>query len=303
MPHRSPAVLVALVVATTVAATLSACSDDDDTGAGPTIVDSPVTTTTAATAASAPGSTSSASGATGASGAAGTTATSATGPAGRALPTLRQVPLTTGTSALDYDVTGSYPQLDGLPAPLGQTVNDALAAKVRGVVTAFEHDLSDFGEKPAPGDTRSFVEVAPTATLLDARRASLRLDVLTYVAGAAHPASLIVSGTYDLRSGRELALGDLFDPAQPYLSAIADRATAALAKQFASLGADSPFPEGVAPTPANYQAWWLTTDSLVIGFPAGQAGAYALGDQVVPIAWSDLRALVAPSGPVADLAR
>ncbi len=171
------------------------------------------------------------------------------------------------------------------------------------MVTAFERDLRDFGEVPSTGDTRSFIEVAPTATLLDPQLASLRLNVLTYVAGAAHPASLIVTATYDLGSGRELALADLFDPAQPYLRTLADQATAQLTEQFAGLGGDAPFPEGVAPTTANYRAWWLTPAALAIGFPAGQAGAYALGDQTVTIPWSDLRAVVAPAGPVAALAR
>jgi hypothetical protein len=284
---------VAIALAAVVAvAGLAACADDDDGATGPS-------SSAASTASSAPSTApTTTSGPTTSS-----TVPGSTAPAGRTTPTLRQVPLTKGASDLDYDVTGTYAQLDGLDGSVGAAVNAALATKAQQIVAGFERDLRDFGEVPSTGDTRSFVEVAPTATLLDPQLASLRLNAITYVAGAAHPASLIVTATYDLRSGKELALADLFDPARPYLRTVADAATAQLTEQFAQLGADTPFPEGVAPTTANYQAWWLTTAALAIGFPAGQAGAYALGDQKVEIPWADLRALVAPAGPVAALAR
>jgi hypothetical protein len=83
---------------------------------------------------------------------------------------------------------------------------------------------------------------------------------------------------------------------------LAARATAELERRFADEGIDGPYPEGVAASPVNYASWWLTPDALVVGFPAGQVQAYALGDQTVEIPWRDLRALLAADGPVAALA-
>ena len=300
MPHRRlPGIrrvrVVAALAVVAVTAALAACSDDDDGGAAAS-----TTTTAPATSTIAPASTTTGPTSVTGPGRSTTTATGDTGGAGRTVPTLREVAITK-SSSLDYDVTGTYPQLDGLRDPVAGSVNEALATKARGVITAFEHDLTELGEAPSPGDVRSFLEVAPTATLLDARRASFRFEILTYVAGAAHPAPQIVTVTFDLGTGRSLALADLFDPSKPWLPTIADRATALLTKQFAGLGADPPFPEGVAADVANYGAWWITVDGLGIGFPSGQAGPFALGNQAVTIPWADLRDLVSPSGIAADL--
>jgi hypothetical protein len=293
MPLRRPAAaVVSLAVAV---AALSACSDSDDDAAGPT-------TTSATAAPTGPTTTGAATPTTTSAPGPATTTTSDTTAGGRATPTVRQVPLAKGPSAIDYDTGGTYPQLDGLAGPLAQTVNGALAAKATAIVTAFERDLADFGEVPDLPDTRSFVEVAPTATLLDPRLASFRFDVITYVAGAAHPASFFVTATDDLRTGRELALADLFQPGAPYLATIADRARADLARQFADTGPDVLFPEGVSPSAANYEAWWLTKEGLVIGFAQCQATACASGPLTATIPWTDLRDILAAAGPVAALA-
>jgi hypothetical protein len=292
MSRRRPPAVVAALVALAVLA-LAACSDDDDTGTAATTTAAPASTTT--TAASGPSTGPSSSAPTSA-------ATSATTPAGRSAPTLRQSPLTKASADLDYDVTGAAAQLDGLPAAIGGAVNAALATAAHGIVQGFEGDLRDFGTVPSTDDVRSFVEVAPTAELLTPIVASVRYDVLSYVAGAAHPASDIVTATFDLRSGGELVLPNLFDLSKPYLQAVADAASAQLTTQFSQLGADPPFAEGVAPTLENYAAWWVTADGLGIGFPAGQAGPYALGNQAVTIPWSGLRSLLAPAGGAAAVA-
>jgi hypothetical protein len=293
MASARRAVAAVLVVAVLALAACADDDDDDDGAAGPTTTTAPVTSTTAA----APTTT-----ATATTAAAG--APSTTRPA--VAPTLRLAPLAKGASDLDYDVTGSYPQLDGLTGPAATAVNPALAARATGVITAFERDLRDFGEVATAGaDLRSFVEVAPEATLLTPDLASVRLDVLTYVAGAAHPAAGFTTVTFDLRTGRPLVLADLFTPGAPYLATVAERATELVTEQLDD-GSGQPielFPEGVAPTEANYAAWWLAADGLGIGFAQCQAYACAVGNLTATIPWAELRSLLAPSGPAASLAR
>ena len=197
-----------------------------------------------------------------------------------------------------FTITSETPQLAGSDDPR---------------VTAFNQRLNDLVSKEVDGWRQSFLQnTAPTVTngsTLDVTYTlisqigdlwSFKFDVRFYSDGAAHPGLYSTTLNYDLGQGRELALDDLFLPNSNYLEAISNTCIAELSKQ---PGFDSSFADGAKPTPENYRNWNITPDGLLITFDMYQVMPGASGPQQVSVPYSDLRALINPTGPLAHFAQ
>lgn len=127
---------------------------------------------------------------------------------------------------------------------------------------------------------------------------SLKFDFRFYSDGAAHPGLYSITLNYDLGQGRELALGDLFIPNSNYLERIANYCIAELSKQ---PGFDGPFADGAKPTPDNYKNWNITPDGLQITFDMYQVAPGASGPIQVLVPYAQLKEVIDPHGPLANL--
>ena len=117
----------------------------------------------------------------------------------------------------------------------------------------------------------------------------------SYFDGAAHPDQTSRTFTFDLVSGHQVKLDQLFLPGTNYLQVLADYCKIELA------GRDIAFDTtatGADPLPDNYRAWNISVDGLVITFDAYQVAAYAAGPQIVTIPYMELQAIIDPSGPL-----
>src|SRR5204862_7156403 len=124
----------------------------------------------------------------------------------------------------------------------------------------------------------------------------------TFFAGTAHPNSNYVTVNYDIKSGRDIQLKDLFKPNSKYFAAISRYCIPKLKKK---LGADASemVDQGAAPREENYKNWCITGSGLLILFDSYQVTSYAAGPQQVMIPFSRIADLIEPLGPVGKYAK
>jgi hypothetical protein len=198
------------------------------------------------------------------------------------------------------------PQLRGIADEAA--VNARLEARVRDDLRRYLDVAGRDGVLSVPEGAFAAYTVEASAVLLRPEVVSLRLDVSDY-AGGAHGGARVVSITVDPRTGRDLALSDLFAPGTDVLATIAPLARAQLRQWFADHGLagdgpvdDETFAAGTDPTAENYGTWFPTAEGLLVVFGQYQVGPYAIGMPEVLVPWSQLRPYLAADGPVAALA-
>lgn len=250
-----------------------------------------------------------------------TTTTSTTAP----VPAVKVETLTGGTtSPYTYDYSVEYPQVTGLPDDAMQrTINAELMKAASEMVGDFvaivtEEPPSTTTTSPTPASTSapassSTSAPAPTTTqpagptthldgksttlLLDTRLASFRLEGDGYVVPAAHPFTRFRTLTYDLTSGRRLALADLFRTGIDYLGWLSHESVAQL-QAHPEIYNPQLTPEGLTPTEEHFSHFGLTPTGLEIVFDEYQVGPYAVGTPHVTFPYAQLRPLLASPGPL-----
>lgn len=198
---------------------------------------------------------------------------------------LSSVDVHTSSPALSVHI--EVPRLQGSSTGV-QHVDATLSSWASGMEHSFEKEVRTL---PAdPGSTSSLVATArvtdDTASVL-----SIRVDVLESVAGAAHPGERVVTFNFVPASGTLLALADLFKLGSGYLATISHLAEAQLT---ARLGSGAQVVAFAGPEAANFGAWYLEPQALVLAFPDAPA---ALGVPEVKIPLSALQSLLRPGGP------
>ena len=195
-----------------------------------------------------------------------------------------------------FTITAQTPQLTGSSDPRVQAFNQRLAELVQKEVETFRTNFLQNPNPPLSGG--SSLEVTYTLVHQFGEIWSLKFDFSFYSDGAAHPGLYSLTLNYDLAHNRELTLGDLFLPDSNYLEAISAYCIAELSKQPFFEG---PFTEGAQPTLENYRNWNITPQGLMITFDEYQVAPYAAGPQTIIVPYTELHAMLAPSGPLADL--
>ncbi len=198
-----------------------------------------------------------------------------------------------------------YPRVSGLgDAPAGAAINKLLQDQADAAVRDF---TSGIGKDPQAGPNQpSTLQVDYSVAYTSPDVLSLRVNSYSYPSGAAHGADVLSTFTFDLASGRRLALADLFRPGSSYMDVLATEARAQLKVTLADWMTDSSMATwlatGTEPTADNYAAWAVTPGGLEITFGQYQVAPYAAGMPVVTIPVTHLAGLIDPSGPLAPLA-
>src|SRR6185295_12979703 len=124
----------------------------------------------------------------------------------------------------------------------------------------------------------------------------------TYSRGAAHGNSLTQVLNYDVKSGKKIALADLFKDKSKYLSVIAAYCQKELkerARKPDAMVLEELIEPGAGARTDNYRAWNITKKGLWITFDPYQVAAYAAGPQYVLVPYSVLKDIIKPDGPIA----
>jgi hypothetical protein len=197
-----------------------------------------------------------------------------------------------------YTITSQTPQLTGSDDPrvlvFNQRLNDLIAKEL-------DMWRQNFQQLPVtPLSNGSSLDVKYRLVSQTGDLWSFKFDFSFYADTAAHPGLYSMTLNYDLASGRELALGDLFLPNSNYLEAVSKYCIAELSKQPFFEG---PFTEGANPSLENYRNWNITPDGLMITFDTYQVGPGAAGPQSVTVPYAELKSLIDPQGPLASFAQ
>jgi hypothetical protein len=216
------------------------------------------------------------------------------------LPLYQQVTLVS-TSASEtnpnplYTITTKIPILQASDDPRVLAFNQEMAVLVQQMIGQFKQWTQGLPTPPiAAGSSLdiNYALLSPPGNLL-----SLKLDIYSYIDGAAHPNTTSKTVTYNLETGADISLEQLFQAGSNYLQVISDYCKAQLVTR--DIGFDSSV-TGADPAPENFQNWNVTADDLLITFDAYQVAAYAAGPQLVTIPYAVLKSIIDPQGPLAS---
>ncbi len=125
---------------------------------------------------------------------------------------------------------------------------------------------------------------------------SIRFSVQGYIAGMAHPYHSHLVFNYDLDSGEQLQLDDLFMPHSNYLAYMANYARNILLRRLSN---KEMIDTGTAPDTENYSNWNIKPEGLLITFDEYQVAPYVNGTQTVLIPYSVLKPMLEPDAAIA----
>jgi hypothetical protein len=172
----------------------------------------------------------------------------------------------------EYGIHISYPEI----ANAGE-FDVAVHQILDPVIAAFRKGMP----RPDTPDYQGYLNGSYTAAILKTGIVSALLTWDEYVPGAAHPGGFMASINYDTRTGRVLALSDLFRSGVNYVSRLSETAIAALERQ--EYADPSAVRRGAGPVESNFKVFTLTDTALVLHFPTYQVAAGAAGPQTVVI--------------------
>lgn len=207
---------------------------------------------------------------------------------------------------LNYEIDLQYPQVTGGNNPNFEKFNQLVRAVATKKVAEFKKDMQPKeGDEPPPeGSMGSDIGMGYDVALARDDLISIEFAIGSYYQGAAHPNTYTETINYDLKNGKQLKLSDLFKPGSKYLQALAAYSIADLKKQ--SKAKDDALPDdeiqnGAGPTVQNYRSWKITKKGLGINFDPYQVGPYAAGPWSVVVPFANLKDVINPEGPIAQL--
>jgi hypothetical protein len=198
-----------------------------------------------------------------------------------------------------YTVDIQYPKLVGTAdTGIADKVNKDIANELDKAVADLKQNRS---EPPAViADVKNDLTIRYEVDYLNPSIFSMALSQSEYIAGAAHPQNLILTMTYDLRTGERAGLADLFTKGSDYLKTLSDYSIPALTKQLDIKPDDadgkSTIVAGAAPTADNYQEFLIAKEGFIVVFNTYQVGPYVIGAPRVAVPYALFAKITDPNG-------
>jgi hypothetical protein len=196
------------------------------------------------------------------------------------------------SDAPKYTITTETPTLEGVDDGRVAEFNVVMQLAVKAMVDGFKDSMKDQPATPIVAGSSFDVKyelLSPPGYVY-----SIKFNVMGYTDGAAHPYHFSKTVNFNLETGKEITLDELFLPGSNYLQIFSDISKADLSAR--DIGFDATFFTGAEPTPENYKSWNITADGLLITFDEYQVAAYAAGPQTVMIPYSALKDVIDPHG-------
>ena len=180
-------------------------------------------------------------------------------------------------------------------------VNGRLRGLVQADAVAFLGDVVDAVEQNGYACRASFdgrcmwLQQEYQVMLVTEDYLSVRNTLRRLMPGAVGDASEIRAETFDLSTGRPIAIGDLFDPATDWVPALS---TATIERLGNEPWTDDRRFTGAGPQAANFTRFNLTAGGLVLSFPPLTVGGSGTNTLSVTVPYRTLDGYWAPDGPV-----
>lgn len=126
---------------------------------------------------------------------------------------------------------------------------------------------------------------------------SIRFSIQSYFAGMAHPTHKHEVINYNLGTGNEIELKDLFKDEVDYLSVLSTYSRKALTRRLTNL---EMIEQGTSATTDHFKVWNIKPTGLLITFEEAQVAPYVNGAQTVLIPYRVLKDIISPQAPIAN---
>ena len=196
-----------------------------------------------------------------------------------------------------FEITAEYPELTGISPPIAakfnQLVKDAVLRETgnfrKNMMSQTAEDLKFAKER----GVNNYLEMSYTVELANDKIISVSFANSTYTGGA-HPNHYSLTINFDLQTGREIKLADLFKPNSTYLKVISDYSIEALKEKAGDMTDDEWIATGAGPETKNFESWNIKKTGILINFDPYQVAAYAAGPQDVLIPYEKLKSILKP---------
>lgn len=228
--------------------------------------------------------------------------TSTTG-ALKVIPSVATSTFTRSGSSPNYSVTVNYPVLGGM---LSNAVQGGINAQIISAISNWTNSfVQNLSLQPGVGQgaLRSSLTGTFKAQLVDYKVASFQFLIVEVGASSPTQSTLVETLNFNLGTGSLYNLSDLFKPNSNYLNLLSSESIQFLATQLASSNVSLAQLQNntqLSPLPANFSAFSITTNAIVIGFSQGQIDQGSLGALSVTIPLSTLTSVISPSGPLVN---
>ena len=189
-----------------------------------------------------------------------------------------------------FDITVEYPQLSGASAMATANFNQMAKKLAMSSVVDFRKSMmAQTAEdlKFLPADMSNYLDIGYGVEWATNDIISIQFLNSTFTGGA-HPNYYTETLNFDVKSGKEIKLTDLFQSNSNYLKIISDYSIADLKTRLGEMSDDEWIGKGAGADAENYMSWNLTKKGLMISFDPYQVAAYAAGMQTVIIPYSKL---------------
>jgi hypothetical protein len=198
----------------------------------------------------------------------------------------------------NYELSVSYPQIEYPVTAQEAGLNKLVQKVVFENLRFFRDDMKNWD---SPGhDMPSYYEITYSVPYITQDVISIEFYGYKYYSGAAHPLTFFFSINFNLGSGKEITLDDIFTG--KYLEALSDICIKDIEKQRNGEFSDNEWlKRGAGPDKENFRTFCITDDSLLITFQVYQVGPYVEGSKEVCIPYSAMKNYINYDGPLGFL--
>lgn len=203
-----------------------------------------------------------------------------------------------------YEIDAEYPEIIGSASPAILKFNALAKQSVAKSVADFKKNMLEMTAEDLKftkeRGVSNYSEIGYDVEYADNNLVSIMFSEDTYTGGA-HPNHYFYTVNYDLKTGRELSLAELFQPNSNYLNVISDYAINKLKSELTEMSDDEWIKNGAGADAENFKSWNISEKGLVLNFNPYQVAAYAAGPQFVVIPYDKLKGILKPNGVTASL--
>jgi hypothetical protein len=176
------------------------------------------------------------------------------------------------------------------PVTCNKKINKKLATFAAREVADFKKNLP--AEKSSSGSGNQ-LDISFKTYHYSSNIKTFKFDLSGYTVGQAHPWNNIVTKTYDLATGKELSLADIFKTNSAYLQELSEQSIRSLIMQMPNEDKRL-IREGAAPKAENFERFALTEKELIIFFNVYQVGSRPEGSPEVRLPYASLKSFIEP---------
>lgn len=195
-----------------------------------------------------------------------------------------------------YSIDVVYPHITGLEDSQKQTfINEEVQSRMEKNVMTFKRTVSRVTPPPQFVDGKNIYQITYEVSEVDNSRVSIQFKIMEAELGMAHPVNTNQVYNFDMQTGKELTLKDLFREDSNYPKVLSDIAKKDLLDQqrddpnaidFVTIGA--------SPKASNFSLFLLTPKNLILLFDPATVAPDYLGTLRVTIPFEELQDIIEP---------